>query len=319
MRRAQHEVRVGDRDLFAALVVANRPGVRPGALRADAQEAALVDPGDAAAAGADRGEVDERRGNRQPPLDLVVGVVGDLPVPHDADVTARAAHVERDEVFVPGQLAEEAATDHAAAQPRQHNVDGLVFGGLRCGPAAVRLHHRPGTRDAQVLQALPNATDVALQRRLDIGIRENRATALVLPPDRRHLVGERHGHVGEALGEILLDAPLMLGIQMREQQANGDNRFGAGIGAGVGSTRAVQSRRDPLRQPLQHLIGQRDEHVAFVVDALVDLETVDAFHQRLRLRPFERIVVAPIDALNEGDVAKSLRGHEQNPRPAALE
>ena len=51
----QREIGVGDGDLLAAGVVADRAGIGPGALRADAEETALVDPGDRAAARADGG------------------------------------------------------------------------------------------------------------------------------------------------------------------------------------------------------------------------------------------------------------------------
>ena len=106
---AQHQVRVGDRYVIAALVVANGSGVCSGALRADAQEASFVDPGDAAAAGADRRKIDERRRDRESPLDLVVRVVRNLPLPHDSDIATRAAHVERHKVLVMRQFPEKSA------------------------------------------------------------------------------------------------------------------------------------------------------------------------------------------------------------------
>ena len=55
---AQHQVGVGDRRLGAALAVAGRARNRTGARRADMQDAALVDPRDRAAAGADAGDVE---------------------------------------------------------------------------------------------------------------------------------------------------------------------------------------------------------------------------------------------------------------------
>ena len=51
---AEHDAGVGHRRLVAAAAVAGRPRHGAGALRADAQQAAGVDPGDRAAAGADR-------------------------------------------------------------------------------------------------------------------------------------------------------------------------------------------------------------------------------------------------------------------------
>ena len=57
---AEHEVGVGDRRLGAAAPVARRAGFRAGRPGPDAQRAVGVEPRDAAAAGADLGEVDDR-------------------------------------------------------------------------------------------------------------------------------------------------------------------------------------------------------------------------------------------------------------------
>ena len=61
-RRPEHELRVGDGRLLAAQPVGRRSGPRAGALRADMQQARIVDPGDGAAAGADGVDLDRRRG-----------------------------------------------------------------------------------------------------------------------------------------------------------------------------------------------------------------------------------------------------------------
>ena len=55
---AEDEVGVGDGRVGAAAAVAGRTRVGAGAVRTDAEHAAGVDPGDAAAAGADLDEVD---------------------------------------------------------------------------------------------------------------------------------------------------------------------------------------------------------------------------------------------------------------------
>ena len=60
----EHDVGVGDRRLGAAEPVARRSRTRPGALRSDVQPALVVDPRDAAAAGADRLDVEHRQRHR---------------------------------------------------------------------------------------------------------------------------------------------------------------------------------------------------------------------------------------------------------------
>ncbi len=94
---AQHELGVGDGRVLAAQPVGGGAGARAGALRADMQQAGIVDPGDRAAAGADR--VDLHRRRRE-----VIAVdrefVGDrhLAARHHHHVAARAADLHRDQV-----------------------------------------------------------------------------------------------------------------------------------------------------------------------------------------------------------------------------
>ena len=59
----EHEVGVGDGRLGAAAAVAGRARLRAGALRPDLQQPVAVEPGDRAAAGADRIDV-ERQASR---------------------------------------------------------------------------------------------------------------------------------------------------------------------------------------------------------------------------------------------------------------
>src|SRR4051812_15329015 len=115
----QHKIGVSDRDLLAAGVVADRTGISPSALRADAQQTALVDPGDRATSRADRGEIDRRRGDREPPLDLKIRRVPNLSVAHQPNVTGGAAHIESDEVSLirSGELSEVLPSNDAAGQP----------------------------------------------------------------------------------------------------------------------------------------------------------------------------------------------------------
>ena len=144
----EQEVRVRHRHLAAAAAVADRAGLRPGAARADAKEAACVHPGDRAAAGADRLHVDERHRRRQPPLDLELGRVALLAAGDDAHVGARAAHVEREHVLLAQRSGEALARDHAAGRARHHGLDRRLRGRLGEHRASVRLHDRPRARHA---------------------------------------------------------------------------------------------------------------------------------------------------------------------------
>ena len=65
VEQPEREVGVGDRRRGAAAAVARRAGVGAGGLRADLEQAELVDAGEAAAAGADLDEVDRRHRHRE--------------------------------------------------------------------------------------------------------------------------------------------------------------------------------------------------------------------------------------------------------------
>ena len=62
---AEHQIGVGGGRQLAALAVAGRPRRRAGAVRPHAQQAALVDPADGAAAGADGVDVEHRQREAQ--------------------------------------------------------------------------------------------------------------------------------------------------------------------------------------------------------------------------------------------------------------
>ena len=96
IEKAADQVGVGDGRPRAAAPVADRARIGAGALRADIEKAAAVDPGDRAAAGRDRGHV-ERRHVDLPARDGALGHLERHAALDEGDVGAGAAHVERDE------------------------------------------------------------------------------------------------------------------------------------------------------------------------------------------------------------------------------
>src|SRR6185437_16728339 len=116
MRRieiAEDEVGVGDGRRRAALAVAGGSGIGAGALRPDMQDAARVDAADRAAAGAQRHDVEAAQ--RDLVLaDLAVAGERRLALDDEADIGARPAHVEGDEVAVAEELRRVAAAGDAA-------------------------------------------------------------------------------------------------------------------------------------------------------------------------------------------------------------
>ncbi len=100
MRRieiAEHQVGVGHGGLATAAAVTGGARHGAGALRADMQDAAGVDPGDRAAAGAEAGDVEAVQ-RKAMAADAAATHQRWLAVDDQADIGAGAAHVERDQV-----------------------------------------------------------------------------------------------------------------------------------------------------------------------------------------------------------------------------
>jgi hypothetical protein len=120
---AEHYVSVADRRVVPTESVSHRTRGGAGAARPDFQRTAGIDPRDAAAAGADLGEVDDRHSHRMAgplhpalgmPLaaDFVFGGDDDLAVGDQARFCRRPAHVERDKVGKGELPAGECGGDH---------------------------------------------------------------------------------------------------------------------------------------------------------------------------------------------------------------
>ena len=117
---AQEEARVEvagvrDRRLLAAAAVAGRARLGPGALRADRQQAQLVDSGQAPTAGPDLDQLNRRRSDRQPGAFLEALLAAGFEreggrreaVIDQARLGRRAAHVEGQHVALAGLSAED--------------------------------------------------------------------------------------------------------------------------------------------------------------------------------------------------------------------
>ena len=95
---AEHDLGIGQRRPRVALAVADRPGHRARAFRADLQEAAAIDRGDRAAARADGRDLDHRRADDQAEVDGGLRRDRDLAARDHRDVERRAAEIAGDEI-----------------------------------------------------------------------------------------------------------------------------------------------------------------------------------------------------------------------------
>ena len=153
---AEDDVGVGDGQLGAAAPIADRARVGAGAVRTDLERADLVDPGNAAAAGADLHDVDHRHHRRMAvriSADVIALGDGRLAAMHEAGLGRGAAHVEGDGVLVAEIAADLRGRNDAADRPGFHHGDRHLLGGVRRHQAAVRLHDQQPTAETILLRA----------------------------------------------------------------------------------------------------------------------------------------------------------------------
>ena len=246
---AQVDHRVGGRRLRAAAAVGRRTRVGAGRARADAEDAALVDVGDRAAAGADRVDVDHRD-HRLVGADLRVEQVlhPQAALLREPDVGRRAADVERDHVVVARLLAGPDAADDACDRAGHEQVHRPRDGAFRRRDAARGRHQVQLRPHLQRLELLLEPADVARDLRPDVGVEADGREALVLPVLRQHLGRDREERLGELLAHDLGHALLVRRVEEREEEADRD-RLDAGL----------LQLADALARPL---LVERHEHGA---------------------------------------------------------
>ena len=193
---AQHQVGVGDRWLGATQPVADRAGHGSGAARPHVQVARRREPGDAAAARADGGDVQHRQLHRPVAQLPGQGDGGSAPV-DQGYVGAGAAHVEGDAVLNPGVPGNVNGRHDPGGRAGKAGVDRLPGGGFRADDSPVGLHNQQGGLDTQLPQVAVQVFDVVADPRHDVGVEDGGYRPLVLPEDRQHLGGQRQVGLGE--------------------------------------------------------------------------------------------------------------------------
>ena len=192
---AEDEVRVGHGRPRAAAAVAGGAGVGARALRPDAQAAGLG-VGERAAAGPDRVDVHDATSGAGSPRARLRGDVG-LAVDDEADVEARAAHVDADQVRPAEDARERDAAHRPPDRPREQGLE------RRAGGADAAVTMPPldcitcsGTASPRALQLALEALEVAAHDRGGVRVDDGRRGALVLAPLARDAMGERDGRRG---------------------------------------------------------------------------------------------------------------------------
>ena len=308
----QYQVGVGYGGLGAAASIAHGSRYGTGAARTHSQDAARVEPGDAAAARADVVESDHRNRER---IAAERAARGDfrLPGADQADVGAGTAHVEGHHIHEAGVAGDVSAAEHAADRPRHRRMDAAPARGRAAHHPAHALHHVQRRTESCLPQAPLHVAQVAVQNRHHRGVQHRAADPFVLAVLRQHLRRQAHRQFRVAACAVVGHQPLVRRVGVGVQEAHRHHLHA--VAAQFGD-RARHAR-----------LGQRGQHAAGGVDPLRYAEAQVARHQRRRLVVLgvvqRRLRVARFrDARQPADfqhVAEPLRGEQSHARRPALQ
>ena len=172
----------------AAVGITGRSRIGARALRPDFEQAALIDPGDAAAAGADLDEI-ERRRRDQPLAGLKARHDARLAVLDDAGLGRRSAHVERDDFELLGHAPDMRRAEHARRRSGLDHAHRNAFERAAGETAAVGLHDVERLGDAPRLERFFELVNVAIHHRRDVGVHHRGRQPRVLADLRQRLAG----------------------------------------------------------------------------------------------------------------------------------
>ena len=298
---AEHEVGVGDGRLRAAAAVTGGAGLGARALRADVEQAAVVEPRDRASARPDRVDVD--RGQREPPpVEDAVELQQRLAAAHQRRVEARAAHVHRDAVAQAVRRELPQRGRGSRGRPREQRQRRALGDLGRRGHAAVRLHDQQRAAEPELLEAARERAQVARDDRSDVGVEHGRRGAVVVAQLRQQIARCGDVGVGQQRGDQVARAPLVAGLRRRVHERDRD-RFDA----------FLRERRDRRADVVR---VERRELVAAGADPPADGQPQVARDERLGRR--EAIVVGVLaPAVAQRERVAEAGGREQSGARAA--
>jgi hypothetical protein len=298
-QRAQYDVGVGHGRLLATAAVAGGSRERASAVRTDLEQPVLPDPGDGPAAGPERAHAQHGRADILPG-DLALRGLQQAPLDDHADVGRGAAHVEGDDVRPARRARQVDPGDHARRGSRQQRLVGMAGAERYAHQSAVRLHEKELRRPQAALdEPALQPQQIVGDRGTDIGVDHGRRQPRIFADDRQHARRQRDAAVGRDLGEDLARAPLVRGIEEREQEADGD-AFDA-------------LRLEPARRFAQGRFVERRDHLATIIEALGHLlgQPLRGQQRRLAVERVDEIAAARLrPAPRLVDRTKAARDHQ---------
>ena len=277
-------------------------------MRADLQCADIVDPGNAAAAGADFHDVDHRQHDRMAAgvaADVITGRQGRFAVAHQAGLRRGAAHVERDDVAEAELFADARRRDDAADGTgfhHRHRTGRRHFG--RHHPA-VRAHDRQLAGKARTGKPRFQVLHIAADPRPDIGVDHRGRQPLELAIFAQDVVRQRQIGVRQRLADHVANDPLVRRVDVGVQETDSDrlDAFGGEHAAGLGDARLVE----------------RPEHLARTCQPFLDFARQMARRQRLVAVEEQIVGLGPIAAADDIDVAGAAGDDEAGLGAGALD
>ena len=219
---AEDGVDVRDRRLAPAVSVTDGARVRAGAARADARgPRPRIERHDAPAGQAERDDVELRQRvvvAQHQRLSLIL----DPPLPDDADLERRPAHVGGDHVRRPDQLAEPLRADEARRRARLDHPHRSARGLLERQQPSVGLRNEQRAAEALLGESVGERLEVPADDGAEPRVQRDGGRALVLADHRCDLVRERQEDVRSQPPHGVGDRTLGRRIGERPQQADAD-------------------------------------------------------------------------------------------------
>ena len=192
-----------------------------GALGSDLQGSSGIDPGDAAAAGADRIDFNGRD-LEDLPGDLAFFGKVKVAVTGYGHVGAGAPHVDGNDVVQSGLPSQDQSAQGSGGGARQHHVHAVALGGLGGHDAAVGLHDMESRGDFQGVQTLLEPLEVAAHRGHYVGVDGRGAQPLELLELGQDVRRERDPGLRDLLPDPVPERPFVGRVHVGVQQANSD-------------------------------------------------------------------------------------------------
>jgi hypothetical protein len=216
----------------------------------------------------------------------------------EGELGGGAAHVERDQVGVAGELAVGGGHEGAGGRAGLDHPHGVARHRLGGGDAPAGLHDEEAPAIVERRERLLEPPEVVAHRGHHVGVDHGRRRPLVLPDDRGDLGRQADRHARRFLVDDLGRTPLVRRVRVRVEEADGDRLH------------AVPP--ETLDGPAEACLVEWHQHLAVERHPLGDLPDARAGNERRGLLDEEVVELVPLLAADDQDVAESAGREERD-------